>query len=58
MTGRENIYLNGKWSREWPKEISSKPDEIIEFSAVPGLILPVKRYSSGCVCLALPVAHL
>ncbi len=61
LTGRENIYLNGAILGMRKKEISSKLDEIIEFSGVERYIdTPVKRYSSGMyVRLAFAVsAHL
>ena len=48
MTGRENIYLNGAILGMSKKEITSKIDEIIEFSGCQRYIdTPVKRYSSG-----------
>ena len=48
MTGRENIYLNGAILGMTKKEITSKIDEIIEFSGCQRYIdTPVKRYSSG-----------
>jgi len=58
MTGRENIYLNGAILGMTKKEISSKLDEIIEFSGCERYIdTPVKRYSSGMtVRLAFAVA--
>lgn len=58
MTGRENIYLNGAILGMTKKEISSKIDEIIEFSGCERYIdTPVKRYSSGMyVRLAFAVA--
>ncbi|NNE32931.1 MAG: ABC transporter ATP-binding protein [Winogradskyella sp.] len=58
MTGRENIYLNGAILGMTKKEISSKIDEIIEFSGCQRYIdTPVKRYSSGMtVRLAFAVA--
>lgn len=58
MTGRENIYLNGAILGMTKKEITSKIDEIIEFSGVERYIdTPVKRYSSGMyVRLAFAVA--
>jgi hypothetical protein len=47
MTGRENIYLNGAILGMTKKEITSKIDEIIEFSGCQRYIdTPVKRYSS------------
>ncbi len=58
MTGKENIYLNGAILGMTKKEISSKLDEIIEFSGTERYIdTPVKRYSSGMrVRLAFAVA--
>jgi lipopolysaccharide transport system ATP-binding protein len=58
MTGRENIYLNGAILGMTKKEISSKIDEIIEFSGCERYIdTPVKRFSSGMtVRLAFAVA--
>ena len=58
MTGKENIFLNGAILGMTKKEISSKLDEIIEFSGCERYIdTPVKRYSSGMtVRLAFAVA--
>lgn len=58
MTGRENIFLNGAILGMSKKEITSKLDEIIEFSGCQRYIdTPVKRYSSGMtVRLAFAVA--
>ncbi|RTZ06490.1 ATP-binding cassette domain-containing protein [Flavobacterium bomense] len=58
MTGRENIYLNGAILGMTKKEITSKIDEIIDFSGCERYIdTPVKRYSSGMyVRLAFAVA--
>ena len=58
MTGRENVYLNGAILGMTKKEISSKIEEIIEFSGCQRYIdTPVKRYSSGMtVRLAFAVA--
>lgn len=58
LTGRENIYLNGAILGMTKKEITSKLDEIIEFSGCERYIdTPVKRYSSGMyVRLAFAVA--
>lgn len=58
MTGRENIYLNGAILGMTKKEITSKIDEIIEFSGCERYVdTPVKRYSSGMtVRLAFAVA--
>ena len=48
LTGRENIFLNGAVLGMNKAEISSKLQEIIEFSGVAKYIdTPVKRYSSG-----------
>ena len=48
MTGRENIYMNGAILGMTKKEISSKLDEIVDFSGCERYIdTPVKRYSSG-----------
>jgi len=58
MTGHENIYLNGAILGMTKKEISSKIEEIIDFSGCQRYIdTPVKRYSSGMtVRLAFAVA--
>ncbi len=58
LTGKENIYLNGAILGMTKKEISSKFDEIVEFSGVSKYVdTPVKRYSSGMyVRLAFAVA--
>jgi len=58
LTGRENIYLNGAILGMKRAEISSKFDEIVDFSGVDKFIdTPVKRYSSGMyVRLAFAVA--
>lgn len=58
MTGRENIFLNGAILGMTKKEITSKLDEIIDFSGCARYIdTPVKRYSSGMtVRLAFAVA--
>ncbi len=58
LTGRENIYLNGAILGMRKKEITSKLDQIIDFSGVERYIdTPVKRYSSGMyVRLAFAVA--
>lgn len=58
MTGRENIYLNGAILGMTKSEITSKIDEIIDFSGCERYIdTPVKRYSSGMkVRLAFAVA--
>ena len=48
MTGRENIYMNGAIMGMTKSEISSKLDEIVDFSGCEKYIdTPVKRYSSG-----------
>ena len=48
MTGRENIYMNGAIMGMSKAEITSKLDEIIDFSGCERYIdTPVKRYSSG-----------
>lgn len=58
LTGRENIFLNGAILGMTKNEISSKLDEIIEFSGCEKYIdTPTKRYSSGMtVRLAFAVA--
>jgi len=58
LTGRENIYLNGAILGMTKSEISSKIDEIVEFSGCQRYIdTPTKRYSSGMtVRLAFAVA--
>jgi lipopolysaccharide transport system ATP-binding protein len=58
LTGKENIFLNGAILGMTKKEITSKIDEIIEFSGCERYIdTPVKRYSSGMyVRLAFAVA--
>ena len=58
LTGRENIYLNGCILGMKKNEVSSKLDEIIDFSGVELYVdTPVKRYSSGMlVRLAFAVA--
>tara|TARA_A100001391_G_scaffold177452_1_gene141441 strand:- start:199 stop:1464 length:1266 start_codon:yes stop_codon:yes gene_type:complete len=48
LTGLENIYLNGAILGMSRQEITSRLDEIIEFSGCEKFIqTPVKRYSSG-----------
>ena len=48
LTGRENIYLNGSILGMSKEEITSKLDEIVEFSGCARYIdTPLKRYSSG-----------
>ena len=58
LTGKENIYLNGAILGMTKQEITSKLDEIIDFSGVKNYIeTPVKRFSSGMrVRLAFSVA--
>jgi lipopolysaccharide transport system ATP-binding protein len=58
LTGRENIYLNGSILGMKKNEISSKFDEIVEFSEIAQFLdTPVKHYSSGMyVRLAFSVA--
>jgi lipopolysaccharide transport system ATP-binding protein len=58
LSGRENIFLNGAILGMTKKEITSKFDEIVDFSGVERYIdTPVKRYSSGMyVRLAFGVA--
>jgi len=58
LTGKENIYLNGAILGMTKKEISSKFDEIVDFSGIKKYVdTPVKRYSSGMyVRLAFAVA--
>ena len=58
LTGRENIYLNGAILGMNRAEVTSKLNEIIEFSECGQFIdTPVKRYSSGMyVKLAFSVA--
>lgn len=48
LTGRENIYMNGAILGMTKPEITSKLDEIVDFSGCERYIdTPVKRYSSG-----------
>ena len=48
MTGRENIYMNGAILGMTKQEITSKLDEIVDFSGCERYLdTPVKRYSSG-----------
>lgn len=58
LTGKENIFLNGAILGMTKREISSKFEEIVEFSGVKKYVnTPVKRYSSGMyVRLAFAVA--
>lgn len=58
LTGRENIYVNGAILGMSKSEITTKLDEIVDFSGCERYIdTPVKRYSSGMtVRLAFAVA--
>jgi lipopolysaccharide transport system ATP-binding protein len=58
LTGRENIFLNGAILGMTRIEVSSRLEEIVEFSGCQKFIdTPVKRYSSGMyVRLAFAVA--
>ncbi len=58
LTGRENIYLNGCILGLTKKQITSRLEEIIDFSGVEKFIdTPVKRYSTGmCIRLGFSVA--
>ena len=48
LTGRENIYLNGALLGMTRREVTSRLEEIVEFSGCAKYIdTPVKRYSSG-----------
>lgn len=48
LSGRENVFLNGSILGMSKKEITSKFDEIVDFSGVEEFIdQPVKNYSSG-----------
>ena len=48
LTGRENIYLNGAIMGMTKAEVTSKLEEIVDFSGCERYIdTPVKRYSSG-----------
>lgn len=61
LTGRENIYMSGAILGMTREEVSSRFDEIVEFSEIGRFVdTPVKRYSSGMyVRLAFAVsAHL
>jgi lipopolysaccharide transport system ATP-binding protein len=50
LTGRENIYLNGAILGMTKREITSKLDEIVDFSGCAKYLdTPVKRYSSGMI---------
>lgn len=58
LTGRENIYLNGCILGLTKKQITSRLEEIIDFSGVEKFIdTPVKRFSTGmCIRLGFSVA--
>ncbi len=58
LSGRENVFLNGAILGMRRSEISSKFEEIVDFSGVaPFIDTPVKHYSSGMyVRLAFAVA--
>ena len=58
LTGKENIYLNGTILGMSRREVSSKFDEIVDFSGVEKFLnTPIKHYSSGMkVRLAFSVA--
>lgn len=58
LTGRENVYLNGSILGMTRREITTKFDQIVEFSEIGKFLdTPVKRYSSGMyVRLAFAVA--
>lgn len=58
LSGRDNIFMNGTILGMSRREITSKLDEIVEFSGISKhLDTPVKRYSSGMtVRLAFAVA--
>lgn len=58
LTGRENIFLNGAILGMTRKEVTSKFEEIVEFSGIKKFLdTPVKYYSSGMyVRLAFSVA--
>lgn len=48
LSGRENVFLNGSILGMSRKEVSSKFDDIVQFSGVEQFIdQPVKNYSSG-----------
>lgn len=48
LTGRENIFLNGSILGLTKQEITSKFDEIVDFSGVENFLdTPLKHYSSG-----------
>lgn len=50
LSGRENIFLNGAILGMTQKEISTRLDDIVEFSGLGHFIdTPVKNYSSGMV---------
>jgi lipopolysaccharide transport system ATP-binding protein len=58
LTGRDNIFINGAILGMTRREITSKFDEIVDFSGVENFIdTPVKRYSVGMrVRLAFAIA--
>ena len=58
LTGRENIYLNGCILGLTKKQITSRLEEIIDFSGIEKFIdTPVKRFSTGmCIRLGFSVA--
>jgi ABC-type polysaccharide/polyol phosphate transport system ATPase subunit len=48
LTGRENVFLNGRILGMTRKEVRAKFNDIVEFAGVEEFIdTPVKRYSSG-----------
>lgn len=48
MTGRENIFLNGRLLGMSTQEIEARFEEIVEFSGLGAFLdMPVKRYSTG-----------
>lgn len=48
MTGRENIYLNGRLLGLSTEEIEERFEDIVEFSGLREFLdMPVKRYSTG-----------
>lgn len=58
LTGRENIFLNGRLLGITRREMSRRQDEIAAFAEIDGFVdTPVKRYSSGMyIRLAFAVA--